>query len=239
MTGSEPAWGSGQVSVLITVFNNADLIGEAIESVVGQSMPPGEVLVVDDGSTDGSAGVARSFGDRVRVVRQENLGVSRARNRAVAESRLPLIASVDADDRWAANKLELQLPLLVGDVEAVGCLVAQVPEAEWQQVAIDGGNPTQVLRGPVWESVLIRRASFLRVGEFDPTYRLAEQLDWWSRAADAGLRTATVERPLVFRRLHADNHGIRNRQLRDEYVRAAHAALVRRRGTGQRGLVGE
>ena len=220
---------AADVSVVICVFDNAPTIGEAIESVLAQTEPVGEIVVVDDGSTDGSGDVARTFGDRVRVVPQENRGISAARNRGVAETTRPIIAAVDADDRWAPNKLELQLPLLIDGVDAVSCDVAQVPNALWQDVAQGLRAPPVVLRGNTWESIVIKREAFQRIGEFDPGYRLAEQVDWWTRAAEAGLRVESVPEPLVFRRIHRDNHGLRNIADRDEYARAIHAALRRRR----------
>ena len=229
MTRPTGAFRSADISVIITVFDNAPTIGEAIESVLRQTRPPGEVLVIDDGSTDGSGEVARSFGDRVRVVRQENRGISASRNRGVVETRGPLLASIDADDRWAPGKLERQLPLLVDGVEAVSCHIAQVQDADWRRVVHEGVAPAMVMRGSLWETLLIRRDAFLRVGGFDETYRIAEQVDWLTRAADVGLRLVTVEEPLVYRRLHAQNHGIRQRAHRAEYVRAVHAALQRRR----------
>ena len=229
MTSGNSQLTSRDVSVVLTVFNNAATIGEAIDSLLGQTHPPGEVLVVDDGSTDGSGDVARSFGSPVRVVRQENRGISASRNRGVAETSGALIASVDADDRWALNKLERQLPLLAPDIEAVGCLVAQVRDADWQAIVYDGSTPTTVLRGPLWQTLLIRREAFERVGEFDTRYRIAEQVDWWTRAQDVGLRLVTVDEPLVYRRLHAENHGIRQQAHRAEYAHAVHAALKRRR----------
>ncbi len=229
MTAAREGFDGSDVSVVVGVYNNAATIAEAIESILAQTVPPGEVLVVDDGSTDGSGDVARAFGERVRVVRQANEGVSGARNRGVAETSRPLIAALDADDRWAPRKLELQLPALVPWVEAVSCHVAQVPQSEWSSVLAGDRPPTSVLHGPVWETLLIRREAFARIGPFDTSYKVAEQIDWWSRAADAGLRLVAVDEPLVFRRLHADNHGLRNMDKRSEYARAVHAALVRRR----------
>lgn len=221
------------VSVIVTVFNNVRTIGEALDSVLSQTQPPGEIVVIDDGSTDGSGDVARSFAGSVRVLGQENRGISASRNRGVEQATGSLIASVDADDRWALHKLERQLELLSDGVEAVGCLVAQVPDSDWQEVVHEGHRPGQILRGPLWQTLLLRREAFERIGGFDTRYRLAEQVDWWTRAQDASLRLVTVEEPLIFRRLHADNHGVRQRSLRGEYAQAVAEALRRRRaGSG-------
>jgi glycosyltransferase involved in cell wall biosynthesis len=100
------------VSVVIPARDGEQHLVEAIESVLAQSRPPDEVVVVDDGSTDGTAAVARGFGAQVVVVSQPQLGVAPAVNRGVQESRGTLLAFVDADDLWLPGKLELQLTAL-------------------------------------------------------------------------------------------------------------------------------
>jgi glycosyltransferase involved in cell wall biosynthesis len=92
-----------RVSVLIPVYNEATRIASAIESVLAQTEPPAEILVVDDGSSDGSAAVAEALGARVLV--QSNAGVAHARNRLLREARFPWLAFLDADDLWYPEKL--------------------------------------------------------------------------------------------------------------------------------------
>jgi len=94
------------VSVVIPVYNAERYIGKAIESALRQTHPPLEVIVIDDGSTDSTADVANSFGDRIRCVRQANAGPARARNRGVRESRGEFVAFLDADDEWLPEHLE-------------------------------------------------------------------------------------------------------------------------------------
>lgn len=97
------------VSVVIPCYNAEAFIGETIESVLRQTRAVDEVIVVDDGSRDSSAEIAESFGDPVRVVRQENRGECGARNRGVKEARGEIIAFLDADDLWHPEKIERQL----------------------------------------------------------------------------------------------------------------------------------
>jgi glycosyltransferase involved in cell wall biosynthesis len=106
--------GRGTVSVVIPTYNRAQFVGEAIESVLGQTARPLEIIVVDDGSTDDTEAVCRKFGAQIRYIRQANGGVSAARNHGIRESRGDLIAFLDSDDRWAPEKLELQ----AGAIEA-------------------------------------------------------------------------------------------------------------------------
>jgi glycosyltransferase involved in cell wall biosynthesis len=103
--------------VIVPTYNRARVVGEAIESALGQTRPPLEVIVVDDGSTDDTGAVvgryvARHGADRVKYVRQANAGPATARNTGVAHSSGEVIALLDSDDRWSPEKLALQLPLL-------------------------------------------------------------------------------------------------------------------------------
>jgi glycosyltransferase involved in cell wall biosynthesis len=107
------------VSVVIPCYNAAPFLRETLESALNQTHPPLEVIVVDDGSTDDSAAIARSFGPRVRVVRQENQGESVARNRAMDEAHGEWIAFLDSDDLWKADKLALQLAAATRDQDVV------------------------------------------------------------------------------------------------------------------------
>jgi glycosyltransferase involved in cell wall biosynthesis len=103
------------VTAAITTYNRAAYLDGALESIYAQTFTDYEVLVVDDGSTDDTADVLARHGDRIRVVRQENLGRSGARNTAVREARTPYISFLDSDDRWLPDKLARQVPVLEGD----------------------------------------------------------------------------------------------------------------------------
>lgn len=93
-------------SVVIPVFNGARFIADTLRSIIGQSRPPEQILVIDDGSTDDSAAIARSLGPRVTVIQQENLGVQAARNKGIGMATGDWIALCDADDLWDAGYLE-------------------------------------------------------------------------------------------------------------------------------------
>lgn len=94
-------------SVVIPTYNRAKMLAQALESVLSQSYAPLEILVVDDGSTDDTSDVAERFGKHVRYIRQDNAGVSVARNRGIKESRGDIIAFLDSDDAWEPEKLEI------------------------------------------------------------------------------------------------------------------------------------
>src|SRR5260370_27491420 len=113
-----------RVSAIITAFNGEAFIAAAIESVLGQTRPADEIVVVDDGSTDDTAAIVERFHSRgVRLVRQENRGPSEARNRGIAETTGNLIAFLDCDDLWVPAKTERQIEHLL-DHPAVGPLTS-------------------------------------------------------------------------------------------------------------------
>lgn len=109
------------VSVVIPTYNRAHLIGRAVRSVLAAFEPGDEVIVVDDGSTDGTAEALRPFGDRIRCVRGPHRGCGAARNTGIAAARNPLLAFNDSDDEWMPDKLALQRALLRARPELVFC----------------------------------------------------------------------------------------------------------------------
>ncbi|MEA5516908.1 glycosyltransferase family 2 protein [Nodularia sp. UHCC 0506] len=100
------------ISVIIPNFNRENLVGETIQNMLGQSLPPHEIIVVDDGSTDGSVDVIRSFGSRVTLIQQENKGPGAARNAGLAVATGDYIQFMDSDDLASHNKLEVQVAAL-------------------------------------------------------------------------------------------------------------------------------
>ena len=186
------------VTVVVPVYNNADTVVAAIQSALEQVPPPAEVLVVDDGSTDGSAAAVRQAfaGDAsVRLIQQDNAGPSRARNRGIEEASQPYLAFLDADDEWLADKLALQSRVLAAE-PSVG-LVA----CDWVRERPDTGERVHAAAGPPWSrltyrdclvlnrfqtsTVLMRTALARSLGGFDATVDGAEDWDLWVRTAQA------------------------------------------------------
>lgn len=220
------------VSVMIGVYNGAPYLGEAIESVLAQDYGPLELIVVDDGSTDGSAAVAHAYAG-TRVVRQENAGNGAARNRAVEEASGELYAFLDADDRFAPGKLSLQKAALDADPR-LDMVFGHV--REFVSPELDDGVRASV-RPPAPEPMpwtapnlmLIRRDSFRRVGPFATDVRVGVTVDWFARAAEAGLRHRILAEVVLERRLHTQNNGLRERESRGQYLEVIRRAMERRR----------
>jgi glycosyltransferase involved in cell wall biosynthesis len=222
------------ISVLIGVYDGEAYLGEAIESVLSQDYAPVEVIVVDDGSTDGSADVARTF-PGVRVLQQENAGNGGARNRAVAEASGELYAFLDADDRFTPGKLSLQKAALDADpgLDMVFGHVSEFLSPELDEETRSKLRPPAPEPMP-WTSpnlMLIRRESFERVGPFATDVRVGVTVDWFARAAEAGLRHSILPEVVLERRLHTQNNGLRESASRTQYLEVIRRAMERRRAT--------
>jgi glycosyltransferase involved in cell wall biosynthesis len=195
------------VSCIVPVYNGARYLGETIESVLSQTEPPAELIVVDDGSIDGSAQVARSFGERVRYILQAHAGVSAARNRGIWASRHDLIAFLDADDLFEPVKLERQMARFVArpelEMSAAHAINFWSPDLPLDQYDRD---PQQVAAWPrclcTW---VVRRHLFETIGGFDETMPLSQDVDWNIRVQASGAVIETLPDVLVRRRLHAGN----------------------------------
>src|SRR5262249_20924903 len=143
-------------------------LAEAIESVLGQTCPPAEVVIVDDGSTDNTAAIARSFGARVRYEFQEHAGIGPGRNRGAAMATGELMAWLDADDRWVADKLAMEIAVL-RENPSLDMVFGQARQLrhglEWDQGILDSEyRGPELMSGMVPGTMLIKRDSFFRVG---------------------------------------------------------------------------
>jgi glycosyltransferase involved in cell wall biosynthesis len=218
-------------SVIIPAFNATRYLREAIDSVLAQSRPPFEVIVVDDGSTDATESVVRRF-PAVRYIAQIHGGIAAARNRGVRAATGNCLTFLDADDRWTPGKLETQLAALEADPEFDMLLghCVEARQSEWvarfaPSLPADGGIP-----GYLAGTSLIRRAAFERVGPFEPSLRAGEFIDWLLRARARGLRIRMLPGIVLWRRLHDANHGVLERAAYSDYARVLKNELDRRRG---------
>ena len=197
---------SDRVSVIVPVFNGEAFLREAIESALAQTHPPLEIVVCDDGSTDATPRIARSL--PVVYLRQENAGVSAARNAAIERATGDLLALLDADDIWFPDKLAVQIEALAGDTSAFAIchfrflLTSPGPPPPWFQRGDPEAPEPGFFAPSCW---LLPRRAWERVGPFRPDLRTAEDLDWFARAGDAGIRRVVVPRTLLLRRVHDHN----------------------------------
>ena len=221
------------ISVIIPVHNGERYLAEAIESVLNQSYSAHEVIIVDDGSDDGSAEVARKFGSSVRYSHQPHSGISAARNQGVKLANGMYLAVQDADDVWVKEKSKLQMAAFDAD-PTLHMVTGQVrhfhsPELD-QSIAQKTYCPPELMPGYV-VGALIKRDFFERVGPFETEWQMGgEAMSWYMRATEMGLRMLTLPDLVIWRRLHEGNHTTKNRQhLGGEYARILKASLDRRR----------
>ena len=220
------------ISVIIPVYNCERYLGEAIETVLAQTGVRIETVVVDDGSTDGSADVVKRFGSSVKYELQPHAGPGAARNRGVELAQGEYLAFLDADDLWVENKLELQLAAFDSDapLDAVFGHVEQFISPDLpRELAAKLLCPTELLPGRVPGTMLIKNESFRRVGPFSRGLRVGEFIEWYSRATELGLKDVMLPEMVLRRRLHASNSGIVHSDARSDYVRVLKSALDRRR----------
>jgi glycosyltransferase involved in cell wall biosynthesis len=222
-----------RISTIMAVYNAERYVAQALDSVLAQTLPSDEIIVVDDGSTDGTPDVLRAFATRVRIIRQQNYGPTRALNVAITASTGDAFAFLDCDDLWMPDKLRIQSAVLSteGDLEAVFGLMRQFvspdldAETVRQYVVPDGPQP-----GISKNTLLIRRDGFERVGRFDDELIVADFVDWYARANVLGLRWRMLPQVVALRRHHPGNTGRRLRsKQRDETLLALKRSLDMRR----------
>lgn len=198
-----------RISCIIPAFNAERYIDRSLHSVLEQSLPPDEIIVVDDGSSDATPEKLASYGDKLRVVRQENAGPAAARNRGIEAARGEFICFQDADDEWQPEKLAKQMTLLESSPETDMCIThiknlwAQHLDSERE--ALKNHISAQDPPGYVFQTLLARRRVFEIVGMLDEQLRRAEDVDWYSRAKNAGTILQIVPEVLVYRYLHGEN----------------------------------
>jgi glycosyltransferase involved in cell wall biosynthesis len=197
-----------RVSVIIPAYNAAGFVRRAVDSVLGQGFQDFELLVVDDGSTDATREALAEYGDRLRLLGQDNDGPAAARNHGLQHARGEYVAFLDADDYWKPEKLQRQVELLDARPEIGFCSTATEvtdsvgrPAGNWPCRPEAGPLPDILfLHGTVisgsTSGVLARRNLIDAVGGFDPTLRGFEDPDLWIRlAARAGY--ACIPEPLT------------------------------------------
>jgi glycosyltransferase involved in cell wall biosynthesis len=185
-----------KVSVIIPAFRAARTIGRAVDSLLAQSRPPEEILVVDDGSPDDLDGALSRYAARIEIIKKPNGGAASARNLGIERSRGDLLAFLDADDYWEPSKLERQLEILRAHPEVVlvaGRFFAQPPGGERSgpcpevaarhlgRVLVARGEDAFEFAGKIWTSMVLVRRSALGEHRFVSGLEPAEDWDLWVR----------------------------------------------------------
>lgn len=231
------------VSVVIPAYNYAHFLREAVDSVLNQTHPRVELVVVNDGSTDDTKDILDSYGDRLVAVHQQNLGLSAARNTGIRTASHAFIAFLDADDVWEPDKLACQMARfaeLPADYGLVACdrgVIYRDGQRQPEEIAFRKTKLTSreltaanlLMRSHFSPSAVVaRRACFDTCGFFDPALRSTEDRDMWIRIAEQW-RLFWDERVLCYIRKHGDNMSANAPRMKRNMLKVLRAARQRNR----------
>ena len=194
-----------KVSVIIPTYNRKHTLGRAIESIISQTIKPLEIIIVDDGSNDGTREWIKQEYPFIKYLNQNNSGVSASRNRGIFSANGNWIAFLDSDDEWIPEKLERQLSILSSDKEAVFCHTNEI----WIRngTRVNQMRKHQKYGGYIFEkcldmcrispsSSIIKKEVFDHIGYFDESLIVCEDYDLWLRIA-AHYKILFLDQPLI------------------------------------------
>jgi glycosyltransferase involved in cell wall biosynthesis len=218
MKGGDSSSGPQAVSVVVPAYNYAHYLPSAIASLLGQSHSALEIVIVDDGSTDGTREAVAKFTDpRVRYVRQENAGLSAARNTGIREARHAFIGLLDADDGWEPGFLARVMAQFAALEPGFGAVATAASRMGPDGVPVVGGSFSFGRSGeltvrdfclrnrPLSSNIVLRKDVFAQCGDFDPALRSSEDRDMWIRLTARGWRFFFLDEPLARIRRHPHN----------------------------------
>jgi glycosyltransferase involved in cell wall biosynthesis len=195
-------------SVVIPVRNGENFLRQALDSVLAQSYRPIDVIVIDDGSTDGTADIVRQYGAKVRYFRQEPRGLPAGRNRGITEANGDFISFLAHDDLFAPKKLEIQVGYLVSHPD-VQYTVSHIRFFLEPGCGLPTGFRPELLQGDhvgrIPEALVARRALFSAVGLFRTNLKIADDVDWFARCKDQNIPMAVMPEVLLQKRVHGTN----------------------------------
>lgn len=216
-------------SVVIPVYNGSAYIAESIKSVFAQTVPPKEVIIVDDGSTDDLAAVLSEFAGKITVIRQENTGPGGATTNGINNTTCEYIATLDADDLWQPDKMQRQLKHMLANPKCDGIF------SKMKSFASDDSSLTVDDARSGWSrsTLVIKKTEFDRIGPIvDMEKNMGEMIDWIARAREKNVEFIMLDSFLAKRRVHKNSlTARRNNSLQDKagYMQAAIRAMQRRK----------
>jgi glycosyltransferase involved in cell wall biosynthesis len=218
-----------EYSVVIPAYNAATTIEETVASIIAQTIPAREIVIVDDGSTDGTASVARRLGGPITVIRQENKGPGAATTAGLNHVSTPLVATLDADDVWLPGKIARQAAELDARPELTAVFALGKLFAE--HAAPDPEGEGAVVRLWTRTTMLFRTDAAREIGDLvDLPGNLGELIDWLARSRDLGHRHEIIEEVLAMRRIRAGGLSSKLDAERSRgYLFAVHRAMERRK----------
>lgn len=220
-----------KISAVIPVYNGAIYLREAIDSILSQSRPANEVVILDDGSTDETPEIIASYGGTIRYHRQENCGAPAARNTALRVVTGEAIAFLDADNFWTPGRLEYLEEELQSrpEVDVVVGLVEMRDQRgrhfdKQQRKSLSTAHRLNQI-----DSMLLRKCIFDKIGPFDEQNRYSDDIEWYMRALEEGVQFHMLPRATVVYRLHAENMSRNTRESQHSLLSVMQRSIHRRR----------
>lgn len=217
------------ISVIISVYNADRYLSESLDSVLNQSMPAKEIIVINDGSTDQSVKILKSYGKKIKLIDRENKGVPYSINEGLSLVKQPWVAFNDGDDIWAQNKLELQYKYLLKnrDLRILFGMMQQFisPElSETDKASIYvPDSPEKALIRP---AMLAHQSVFEDHGLFNTTLKVGDFIEWFQRIKENGVKFGFIEEVIYRRRLHKNSLSS-EKGIKDDFLRILKAKLDR------------
>lgn len=218
------------ISVIMPAFNAEKYISEALHSILHQTCPATEIIVVDDGSTDGTRESVEKYSS-VRYAYQDNAGVASALNRGCLLATSDHIAFMSADDVWQPDKLQLQKKKLLESPNALvfghmmNFISPDLVPGEIQKIVC----PKDPMPAYSAGTLLTRLDTFNRIGPFNEDFEVGEFVDWYGRAKDLQIEVVMIDTVVSLRRLHSTNHSKTVLKSHRSYAPVLKAILDRRR----------
>ena len=222
------------ISCIVPAFNGERYLRQTLDSILAQGYQHIEIIVADDGSTDGTAAVAATYGSQVHYVWQPNKGPAAARNLGLDAARGDFVAFLDQDDLWHPDKLTRQFALFESRPQIDAC-VTHVrlfwDEAlRLEEERFRGHRLMSELPGYITGTLLARRRLFDTVGPFDADLRYGDAMGWFLRVAEHGAIVELLPDVLLYHRMHRSNLSRREaKNSRDEFLHILKASLDRKR----------
>ena len=214
-----------RTTVIIPLYNTEKYIEEAIQSLIKQTYPIDQIIVIDDGSTDQGASIVKKYPE-VELIQQKNQGLKKTLNVGLMHAKGEYIGFLDADDRWSTNKLALQLEILnkQADVDLV------FGNSLHFKMVADKEKFIAILKGKNLTCGLYRKSVFDKIGLFTDQEQLHNFLEFLDRVHAYSLKYIEINDVIYERRIHETNMGIVEKQRqRDQYLATLKASLDRRR----------
>lgn len=225
------------VTVVVPAYRAAATIADTVASLIGQTVGTPRIVVVDDGSDDGTAAVAQAAG--AEVIRRANGGPGAARNTGVCAVHSPFLAFCDADDRWPTDRLEFDLDHFARHAETELLLGRTRFDADddslLEGMHFDGADRATLI--PHFGALTMRRASFDAVGPIDETVDNYEDYDWFLLARERRVRLVAHDRVVLHRRMHRGSTSQVNPGTARDLLSTLQRSVRRRRSAGGDGTL--